>query len=160
MYAIRSYYVTPKLQAELLRVLDSGEIKPVGSNKTIKVDVRVIAATNKQLEEGIVDGWFREDLFYRINVFTITLPPLRNRLSSLQHLVDHFLSHTARRLNKTIHKIDDNARQALMCYHWPGNIRELQNIIERAVVLSPDQIIHLEQLPVIFGQLLSKQQVV
>jgi transcriptional regulator with PAS, ATPase and Fis domain/iron only hydrogenase large subunit-like protein len=150
--------ITPKLQAELLRVLDSGEIKPVGSTKTSKVDVRVIAATNKQLEEGISKGWFREDLFYRINVFTITLPPLRNRLNSLQQLVDHFLNHAARRLNKTIHKIDDNARKALMCYHWPGNIRELQNIIERAVVLSPDQIIHLEQLPVVFGELLRKQQ--
>lgn len=150
--------ITPKLQAELLRVLDSGEIKPVGSNKTVKVDVRVIAATNKALEEGISKGWFREDLFYRINVFTITLPPLRNRMNSLQLLVDHFLNHAARRLNKTIHKIDDDARQALMCYHWPGNIRELQNIIERAVVLSPDQVIHLEQLPVIFGELLRKQR--
>jgi len=150
--------ITPKLQAELLRVLDSGEIKPVGSNNTVNVDVRVIAATNKQLEEGISSGWFREDLFYRINVFTITLPPLRNRLSSLPQLIDHFLNHTARRLNKTIHKIDDNARQALQCYHWPGNIRELQNIIERAVVLSPDQVIHLEQLPVVFGELLRKQQ--
>lgn len=150
--------ITPKLQAELLRVLDSGEIKPVGSNKTKTVDVRIIAATNKQIEEGISNGWFREDLFYRINVFTITLPPLRSRLISLQQLVDHFLNHAARRLNKTIHKIDHQARQALMCYHWPGNIRELQNIIERAVVLSPDQVIHLEQLPVIFAELLRKQQ--
>ncbi|MCK4622101.1 MAG: sigma 54-interacting transcriptional regulator [Desulfuromonadales bacterium] len=150
--------ITPKLQAELLRVLDSGEIKPVGSNRVKKVDVRIIAATNKPIEVGVSEGWFREDLFYRINVFTITLPPLRNRLNSLQQLVDHLLNHTARRLNKTIHKIDPQARQALMCYHWPGNIRELQNIIERAVVLSPDQIIHLEQLPVIFGELLRKQQ--
>ncbi|NOY13269.1 MAG: AAA domain-containing protein [Deltaproteobacteria bacterium] len=150
--------ITPKLQAELLRVLDSGEIKPVGSNQTSRVDVRIIAATNKPLEEGISKGWFREDLFYRINVFTITLPPLRNRLNSLQPLVDHFLNHAARRLNKTIHKIDHQARQALSCYHWPGNIRELQNIIERAVVLSPDQVIHLEQLPVVFAELLRKQQ--
>lgn len=150
--------ITPKLQAELLRVLDSGEIKPVGSNKTTTVDVRIIAATNKPIEEGISKGWFREDLFYRINVFTITLPPLRNRLNSLQQLVDHFLSHAARRLNKTIHKISPQARQALMCYHWPGNIRELQNIIERAVVLSPDQVIHLEQLPVVFGELLRQQK--
>ncbi len=150
--------ITPKLQAELLRVLDSGEIKPVGSNSNVIVDVRIIAATNKPLEEGISNGWFREDLFYRINVFTITLPPLRSRLNSIPQLVDHFLNRAARRLNKTIHKIDQPALQALMCYHWPGNIRELQNIIERAVVLSPDQIIHLEQLPVIFGDLLRKQQ--
>lgn len=149
--------ITPKLQAELLRVLDTGEIKPVGSNKTKLVDVRVIAATNKPLEEGISKGWFREDLFYRINVFTITLPPLRNRLDSIPQLVDHLLSRAAQKLNKTIHKIDQQARQALLCYHWPGNIRELQNIIERAVVLSPDQIIHLEQLPVIFAELLRKQ---
>ncbi|HEY5672229.1 MAG TPA: sigma 54-interacting transcriptional regulator [Malonomonas sp.] len=150
--------ITPKLQAELLRVLDSGEIKPVGSNSTKRVDVRIIAATNKPLEEGISNGWFREDLFYRINVFTITLPPLRNRLDSIPQLVDNFLNLSARRLNKTIHKIDQQALQALTCYHWPGNIRELQNIIERAVVLSPDQVIHLEQLPVIFGELLRKQQ--
>lgn len=150
--------ITPKLQVELLRVLDNGEIKPVGSNKTITVDVRIIAATNRPLEEGISNGWFREDLFYRINVFTITLPPLRNRLNSIPQLVDHFLNQAARRLNKTIHKIDQQALQALTCYHWPGNIRELQNIIERAVVLSSDQVIHLEQLPVIFGELLRKQQ--
>ena len=150
--------ITPKLQAELLRVLDSGEIKPVGSNKTSKVDVRIIAATNKPLEDGISNGWFREDLFYRINVFTITLPPLRNRLDSIPQLVDNFLSRSARRLNKIIHKIDQQALQALTCYHWPGNIRELQNIIERAVVLSPDQVIHLEQLPVVFSERLRKQQ--
>ncbi len=150
--------ITPKLQAELLRVLDSGEIKPVGSNSNVQVDVRVIAATNKQLEEGISQGWFREDLFYRLNVFSITLPPLRSRVIAIPKLVDHFLDRAARRLNKTIHKIDQPALQALMCYHWPGNIRELQNIIERAVVLSPDQIIHLEQLPVVFGELLRKQE--
>ena len=149
--------ITPKLQAELLRVLDSGEIKPVGSNSTKRVDVRIIAATNKPLEEGISNGWFREDLFYRINVFTITLPPLRNRLGSIPQLVDNFLNLSARRLNKTIHKIDQQALEALTCYHWPGNIRELQNIIERAVVLSPDQVIRLEQLPVVFGELLRKQ---
>ncbi len=144
--------ITPKLQAELLRVLDSGEIKPVGSNSSIRVDVRVIAATNKPLEEGIRQGWFREDLFYRINVFSITLPPLRNRLEAIPLLVEHFLNLAATRLNKTIHRIDESALQALACYHWPGNIRELHNIIERAAVLSPDQVIHLEQLPVIFAE--------
>ncbi len=148
--------ITPKLQAELLRVLDNGEIKPVGSTRTVKVDVRVIAATNKSLEEGINQGWFREDLFYRINVFSITLPPLRNRLEALPKLVEHFLNQASSRLNKTIHRIDDLALKALACYHWPGNIRELQNIIERAAVLSPDQIIHLEQLPVVLGEQLRK----
>jgi len=146
--------ITPKLQAELLRVLDSGEIRPVGSNTNINVDVRLIAATNKSLEDGISEGWFREDLFYRINVFTITLPPLRNRLHSIPKLVEHFLNRSARKLNITIHKIDELALKALACYHWPGNIRELQNIIERAVVLSSDQTIHLEQLPVIFSNMI------
>lgn len=144
--------ITPKLQAELLRVLDRGEIKPVGSNANIKVDVRVIAATNKPLEEGISQGWFREDLFYRINVFSITLPPLRKRLEAIPLLVENFLNQAATRLNKTIYRIDEIALKAMACYHWPGNVRELQNVIERATVLSPDQIIHLEQLPVIFAE--------
>lgn len=144
--------IAPKVQAELLRVLDSGEIKPVGSHKSIRVKVRIIAATNKSLEEGITKGWFREDLFYRINVFSIHLPPLRDRLETLPKLVENFLNQAARRLNKTIHRIDESALSALFCYHWPGNIRELQNVIERAAVLSPDQVIHLEQLPVIFAE--------
>lgn len=148
--------ITPKLQAELLRVLDCGEIRPVGSSTAIRVDVRLIAATNKSLEDGIRAGWFREDLFYRINVFTITLPPLRNRLHSIPKLVEHFLNRAARKLNITIHKIDQQALDALACYHWPGNIRELQNIIERAIVLSSDQIIHLEQLPVIFANMVQQ----
>ncbi len=149
--------ITPKLQAELLRVLDNGEIKPVGSNKSVRVDVRLIAATNRHLEEGISQGWFREDLFYRINVFSITLPPLRNRLESIPKLVEHFLNQATTRLNKTIHRIDDTALKALSCYHWPGNIRELQNVIERAAVLSQNQIIHLEQLPIVFAEQLRKQ---
>jgi transcriptional regulator with PAS, ATPase and Fis domain/iron only hydrogenase large subunit-like protein len=150
--------ITSKLQAELLRVLDNGEVKPVGSTKTIEVDVRVIAATNRPLEEGITKGWFREDLFYRLNVFTITLPPLRSRLSALPKLIDHFIINTARRLGKAVHSIDNDARRALSCYQWPGNIRELQNIIERAIVLTPDQAIHLEQLPVALAQLLDNSE--
>jgi DNA-binding NtrC family response regulator/iron only hydrogenase large subunit-like protein len=149
--------ITPKLQAGLLRVLDNGEIKPVGSTKTIEVDVRIIAATNRALEEGIAQGWFREDLFYRLNVFTITLPPLRSRMSTLPLLIDHFIVNMARRLGKQVHSIDNIARQALCCYHWPGNIRELQNIIERSIVLTPDQTIHLEQLPVALAQLLEQK---
>ena len=93
--------ISPKLQAELLRVLDNGEIKPVGSTRTIKVDIRVIAATNRNLEDGISDGWFREDLFYRLNVFTITLPPLRSRLSALPQLIDHFYRHHCRQTEQT-----------------------------------------------------------
>lgn len=145
--------ITPKLQAELLRVLDSGEIRRVGDNSPRKVDVRLIAATNKNLEEGVRNEWFREDLFYRLNVFSLHIPPLRNRMDSLRELSDHFLSRASRRLNKTLHGIDDQAREAMMRYHWPGNIRELQNIIERAAVLSRDDIIRLENLPVIFSEL-------
>ncbi len=143
--------ITPKLQAELLRVLDTGEIRPVGSNKTIKVDVRLIAATNRNLEEGVKEGWFREDLFYRVNVFTITMPPLRSRLDALPDLVHNFLARSSKRLNKSIQGIEDRAIEAMLLYSWPGNIRELQNVIERAAVLSQDKILRLENLPVIFS---------
>jgi transcriptional regulator with PAS, ATPase and Fis domain len=145
--------ITPKLQAELLRVLDSGEIKPVGGNRPTKVDVRLIAATNRNLEEGVEAGWFREDLFYRLNVFTITMPPLRNRTESLPQLVHHFLASASKRLNKPIRGIEDRAIAALLRYHWPGNIRELQNIIERASVLTQDNIVRLENLPTVFSEL-------
>lgn len=147
--------ITPKLQAELLRVLDSGEIRPVGGNSIKKVDVRLIAATNKNLEQGVKEGWFREDLFYRLNVFSITTPPLRNRLDSLEDLVEQFLRSTSKRVNKTITSIDRRAIEAMRQYPWPGNIRELQNIIERAAVLTQDNCIHLENLPVVFTELIA-----
>lgn len=146
--------ITPKLQAELLRFLDSGEIRPVGANSSRKVDVRLIAATNKNLEDGVRHNWFREDLFYRLNIFTITMPPLRNRLPSLEELIHQFLRSASRRLNKSIHRIDPRAVEAMGRYHWPGNIRELQNIIERAAVLTQSDCIYLENLPVIFNELL------
>ncbi len=145
--------ITPKLQAELLRVLDSGEIRPVGGNASVRVDVRLIAATNKNLETGVKEGWFREDLFYRLNVFTITMPPLRSRLESLPELVHHFLERASNRVNKTLVGIEERATLAMRQYHWPGNIRELQNIIERAAVLTQDSVIRLENLPVIFAEL-------
>lgn len=150
--------ITPKLQAELLRVLDSGEIRPVGGNSTKQVDVRLIAATNKNLEQGVQEGWFREDLFYRLNVFSITMPPLRSRLDSLDELVEQFLRSTSKRVNKNIDTIDSRAIQAMRQYRWPGNIRELQNIIERAAVLTQDNCIHLENLPVVFTELIGKHQ--
>jgi transcriptional regulator with PAS, ATPase and Fis domain/iron only hydrogenase large subunit-like protein len=146
--------ITPKLQAELLRVLDSGEIRPVGGVTATKVDVRLIAATNRNLEQGLAEGWFREDLFYRLNVFTITMPPLRSRLESLDDLVQIFIAKASTRVNKTILGIEGRAIQAMRQYHWPGNIRELQNIIERAAVLTHDEIIRLGNLPVIFGELI------
>jgi transcriptional regulator with PAS, ATPase and Fis domain/iron only hydrogenase large subunit-like protein len=145
--------ITPKLQAELLRVLDSGEIRPVGDTATTKVDVRLIAATNRNLEQGVAEGWFREDLFYRLNVFTITMPPLRSRLESLDELLQTFIAKASTRVNKTLLGIEDRAVQAMRQYHWPGNVRELQNIIERAAVLTHDKIVRLENLPVIFSDL-------
>lgn len=145
--------ITPKLQAELLRVLDSGEIRAVGGNTSTKVDVRLIAATNRNLEQGVLEGWFREDLFYRLNVFTITMPPLRNRLDSLGELLQAFIAKASTRVNKSLVGIEERAVSAMRQYHWPGNIRELQNIIERAAVLTHDEIIRLENLPVIFAEM-------
>lgn len=144
--------ITPKLQAELLRVLDTGEVRPVGGTHSRKVDVRLIAATNKNLEEGIKDGWFREDLFYRLNVFTITLPPLRERIESLPLLAHHFLEKASQKLNKRIVGIEDRAINSMMQYQWPGNIREMQNILERAAVLTHDEIIKLGNLPLVFAE--------
>ena len=139
--------ITPKLQAELLRVLDSGDVRPVGGNHTKKVNVRLIAATNKNLEEGIKDGWFREDLYYRLNVFTITTPPLRSRVESIPLLAQHFMEKASAKLNKKIVSIEMRAVKAMMQYPWSGNFREMQNVIERAAVLTQDDIIRLEHLP-------------
>ena len=144
--------ITPKLQAELLRVLDTGEVRPVGGTQSRKVDVRLIAATNKNLEDGIRDGWFREDLYYRLNVFTITIPPLRERLESVPFLAHHFLEKARTKLNKNIEGIEERAIKAMMQYRWPGNIRELQNVLERAAVLTHDKMIKLGNLPLVFAE--------
>lgn len=143
--------ITPKLQAELLRLLDLGEVRPVGGTKARKVDVRLIAATNRDLELGIREGWFREDLYYRLNVFNIVLPPLRERLDSIPLLAQHFLEKARKKLNKNIVGIEERAVKAMQQYGWPGNIREMQNIIERSSVLAKDGIIRLENLPTIFA---------
>ena len=142
--------ITPKLQAELLRLLDLGEVRPVGGTATHKVDVRLIAATNKDLELGIREGWFREDLYYRLNVFNILLPPLRSRTVSIPALAQHFLEKARKKLNKNIAGIEERAVKAMQHYPWPGNIREMQNIIERSSVLAQDGIIRLENLPTVF----------
>ncbi|HWI41612.1 MAG TPA: sigma 54-interacting transcriptional regulator, partial [Verrucomicrobiae bacterium] len=145
--------ITPKLQAELLRVLDYGDVRPVGSTVTKKVDVRLITATNRNLEDGVREGWFREDLYYRLNVFSITMPPLRSRLESIPVLAHHFLEMASKKLNKKIVGIEDRAISCMMRYQWPGNIREMQNIIERAAVLTHDKLIRLENLPSVFREL-------
>ena len=134
-------------QAKLLRTLQTGEIRAVGDMKTKKVSVRIIGATNQDLEKVIREGAFREDLFYRINTFTITLPPLRERIEDIPFLAEFFLQRARAKVNK---KVDSIAPQALMLlrnYSWPGNLRELENIIERAVVLAPESVIDAEHLP-------------
>lgn len=142
--------ITPKLQAELLRLLDQGEVRPVGGTTAKRVDVRLIAATNKDLETGVRDGWFREDLYYRLNVFTIQLPPLRDREESIPILARHFLGKARKKLNKPLDGIEERALAAMRHYRWPGNVREMQNIIERAAVLTQDGVIRLENLPSVF----------
>jgi formate hydrogenlyase transcriptional activator len=123
-------------QVKLLRVLQEGEFEPVGSNKTIHVDVRIITATNRNLEEWVAAGRFRSDLFYRLNVFPLELPPLRNRRSDIPQLVNFFLQRFANKFGRKIDATQKDTMDLLMEYPWPGNIRELQNVIERAVVLA------------------------
>jgi formate hydrogenlyase transcriptional activator len=131
-------------QVKLLRVLQEGEFEPVGSNKTIHVNVRIIAATNRKLEEWVAAGRFRSDLFYRLNVFPVELPPLRDRPSDIPLLVNVFLRRFANKFGRTIDAIHKETMDLLMDYAWPGNIRELQNIIERAVVLSAGPVLTVD----------------
>ncbi|EKD40037.1 MAG: hypothetical protein ACD_75C00196G0004 [uncultured bacterium] len=125
-----------EMQAKLLRVIQDGEFERLGSSQTIKVDTRIIAATNRNLEEEIRMGRFREDLWYRLNVFPITLPPLRDRLDDIPLLVEFFVKKIAKRMGKTIELIPVSVMTALQNYHWPGNVRELENVLERAVINS------------------------
>ena len=125
-----------ELQPKLLRFLQDGEFERLGNSKTLKVDIRVIAATNRDLEDDVREGVFREDLFYRLNVFPITIPPLRDRKEDLPLLVKHFTEKYSKKSGKKIDQISQNLITTLNSYHWPGNIRELENIIERAVIIS------------------------
>ncbi len=139
--------VPAKMQAQLLRVLQEGEIRRVGGNEAVKVDVRVVAATNKELEEEIRAGRFREDLYFRLNVVTIRLPPLRDRPSDIPILVRHFLAKYAAREKRPHFDIASEAQTALEQHGWPGNVRELENVIERAVALAKDGIVLQSDLP-------------
>ena len=130
------------LQSKILRVIQEREFYRVGGSKTIKVDVRFIASTNKNLEQMVVEGTFREDLFYRLNVFSLHLPPLRERKEDIPALVDHFLNKLAKPV-----EISSMALQMIMAYPWPGNVRELQNTIERAAVICDDSFIEPTHLP-------------
>jgi Nif-specific regulatory protein len=137
----------PNLQVKLLRVIQFREFERVGGIETIKANVRVIVATHKNLEQQIKEGGFREDLYYRINVFPIFLPPLRERKDDIMLLADHFLGRYSMENGKRITRISTPAIEALTRYHWPGNIRELENCIERAVLLCEDDVIRSEHLP-------------
>jgi len=132
-----------ELQPKLLRVLQEREFERLGSTRTKKVDVRIVAATHRDLEEMIQEKQFRTDLYYRLNVFPISIPPLRERPEDIPLLVQHFVREAARRMNKTIDAIPSAAMEALMQYRWPGNIRELENVIERAVILSPGSVLRV-----------------
>jgi Nif-specific regulatory protein len=134
-------------QIKLLRVLQEREFERLGGTETIKINVRLIAATNKNLEQAIAAGQFREDLYYRLNVFTIFMPPLRERKSDVLLLADHFLEKYAREHGKSIKRISTPAIDMLASYHWPGNVRELENIIERAVLVCETNVIHGHHLP-------------
>jgi DNA-binding NtrC family response regulator len=133
--------MTPTLQSKLLRVLQEREIEPLGSERTDKIDVRVIAATNRDLRQMVSENKFQEDLFYRLNVIPIEIPPLRERRDDIPALVEHFLHKHAQRTGRRVERIDEAVLAALQQYDWPGNVRELENTIERAVVLSPGPVV-------------------
>ncbi len=139
--------INPTTQVKLLRVLQERQIERLGGTESIKINVRLIAATNNDMERAIAAGTFRQDLFYRLNVFSIYVPPLRERKADLLLLVDHFLEKFARDHRKTIKRISTPAIDMLASYHWPGNVRELENALERAVLTCDGQVIHAHHLP-------------
>ncbi len=139
--------LSPALQVKLLRVLQEREFERVGGTETIRVNVRVIAATNVDLEQAVSDGRFRSDLYYRLNVFSIFLPSLRERKTDILLLADHFLDKYAKQNGKRIKRISTPAIDMLMSYHWPGNVRELENVIERATLVCEGNVIHGYHLP-------------
>jgi DNA-binding NtrC family response regulator len=141
--------LTPTLQAKLLRVLQEREIEPLGSERIETIDVRVIAATNRDLRQMVADGKFQEDLFYRLNVIPIEIPPLRDRREDIPALLEHFVRKHAQRTGRRVEKIDDAVLTALQQYDWPGNVRELENTIERAVVLSQGAIVSAKAVSVL-----------
>jgi two-component system NtrC family response regulator len=139
--------LSPSLQTKLLRFLQEREFERLGSNQTIKADVRVMAATSRDLEEGLRRGTFREDLYYRLNVITIFLPALKERREDIPLLIDHSLQKYAEKNRKPVPKVSREARDLLLKYNYPGNVRELENIIERSVVISRGDIITTRDLP-------------
>jgi transcriptional regulator with GAF, ATPase, and Fis domain len=146
--------VGPEIQAKLLRVIQEREFMPLGSSDVVKVDVRILAATNVDLRKMVEDGKFREDLYYRLNVINLSLPPLRDRKEDIPLLIDHFFTKYCREnekfldaQNRSLLKFAPEAMQILMDHNWPGNVRELENAVERAVVLAAEPVVPLEVLP-------------
>jgi len=135
----------PGTQAKLLRVIQEGEFERLGGSSTIKVSVRIIAATNRRLHDEVSTGRFRQDLFYRLNVYPITVPPLRQRREDIPLLVSHFARQIGERMGKSISEVPAHVMREFTAYNWPGNIRELQNVIERAVIVSSDTVLRLPE---------------
>ena len=147
-------------QVRLLRVLQDGEFTRVGGSEVIKADVRIIAASNVDLERAVDQGKFRRDLFYRLSVFPITLPPLRERREDIHPLVIHFLEHYKQRTGRFVSGISKQALRALVTYDWPGNVRELENAIERAVIIAAGRQIELDDLPLAIGNVTAEREAV
>jgi two-component system response regulator HydG len=134
-------------QIKLLRVLENGQITRVGSNETTKVNVRVLSATNRNLEDAIAAGGFRSDLYHRLKVVTISLPPLRERAQDIPLLIEHFIRQFSKRHHKTVKSVSPSARMKLLAYQWPGNVRQLRNVIESMVVVDYDGVLDTDDLP-------------
>jgi len=139
--------MSPKLQVKLLRVLQEREFEPVGSDKAVRVDVRVVAATNRNLQREVKERRFREDLFYRLNVLPLSLPPLRERAGDIPILVAHFLRLHSQKKGRPVERIETEALARLEMYGWPGNVREVENLMERLVVLNEDGVVRCSDLP-------------
>ena len=139
--------LTPALQAKLLRVLQEREVRPLGATRSEKVDVRVLSATNRDLAQRMGQGVFREDLFYRLNVIEVSLPPLRDRGEDVLPLAQHFLAQAGKRTGKRLRGFEQSALKVLLSYPWPGNVRELENVVERAVALAEGELIGPDDLP-------------
>ena len=137
---------------KLLRALQEGEVEPVGGRRNVKVDVRIISATNRDLIADVKTGRFREDLFYRLHVFPISVPPLRQRSEDIPELARHFLARLAAEEGKRVHSIGAEALRLLAAYRWPGNVRQLENAIFRAVVLTDGEQIGVHEFPQVFAQ--------
>jgi len=141
--------MTPATQAKILRALQEKEIEPLGSDSTIKIDTRIVAATNKNLEAEIQKGLFREDLYYRLNVLTIEIPPIRKRMDDVPLLVDYFLKQYTKKNHKLIKGFSPKALDLLMRYDWPGNVREIENLVERSVIMTRNDLIRPNDFPAI-----------